>query len=157
MTKKINMAGKVYNRLTIIEEQGNKVIAECECGKIKTYQRSNVLAGYTMSCGCLRNLRIQTACTTHGQSKTPLYNMWKTMHRRCDTITHDSYPWYGGKGIKVCERWKDFSLFYLDMGDAYKEGLSIDRIDPAKDYCPENCRWLPLNENRIRGLHGTPT
>lgn len=79
--------------------------------------------------------------TTHNMSKTRIYAIWNAMHMRCEKPSQDSYAQYGGRGIKVCERWSKFENFYEDMGDSYTEGLSIDRIDIHDDYKPSNCRW----------------
>jgi len=73
------------------------------------------------------------------------------MKTRCYNPNHRAYRWYGAKGIKVCDKWQTFDGFVIDMSAGYLPGLSIDRIDPTKDYTKENCRWLTKNENSKRG------
>src|ERR1017187_8939873 len=73
---------------------------------------------------------------------TKIYGVWRTMIQRCHNANTDCWYRYGGRGIKVCVRWReDFRNFLSDMGSGYKEGLSLDRIDGTGDYCVENCRW----------------
>ena len=89
----------------------------------------------------------------HGMSKTREYSSWLGMKRRCYKENDDDYHNYGGKGILVCQRWLDsFMNFYNDMGEC-QDGLTIDRINPNGDYCPENCRWADANtQARNQGL-----
>ena len=85
----------------------------------------------------------------HGQSKTRLYGIYNGMKQRCNNPKSQSYQYYGAKGIKVCDEWKNDFMAFKEWADAngYNDTLTIDRIDPKKDYCPENCRWLTINEN----------
>ena len=89
---------------------------------------------------------------THGLSQSRIYNIWKGMRRRCNNPNAPKYNFYGGKGIKVCEEWnktpEGFENFYnWAIQNGYADNLTIDRIDPQGNYCPENCRWLTLSEN----------
>lgn len=148
--RRLNLAGKQFGLLVVLKEEGQKVWVKCECGALKVVLRSNLIAGYTKSCGCFQKQRTSSINGTHLSSRTQLYSVWKAMKARCYNTNKRSYKWYGGKGIGVCERWHDFSNFQLDMQGEYKPGLTLDRIDSSKDYSPENCRWLTKSENSRR-------
>lgn len=75
----------------------------------------------------------------------PLYGTWKRMRGRCLSKTHPRYADWGGRGIKICSRWDDFSLFVKDMGER-PDGHSLDRIDNDGDYTPDNCKWSTVSE-----------
>lgn len=81
--------------------------------------------------------------TTHGQTNTKLYHIWTSMKKRCYNKNSQNYSHYGGRGIKICQEWRDdFMNFYnWAMNNGYKEGLTIDRTDVDKDYSPSNCQW----------------
>lgn len=84
---------------------------------------------------------------THGMTNTPIYKTWKRMKDRCSNPNNKNYKYYGGRGIKVCDRWvNSFENFYEDMGDKPK-GLVIDRINNDGNYEPNNCRWVTITEN----------
>ena len=86
---------------------------------------------------------------THGPTNTRLYSIWTDMKHRCYDQNQKAYKNYGGKGIVICDEWKeDFKAFYdWAMANGYAEGLTIDRIDPSKSYDPSNCQWLTRSEN----------
>lgn len=148
MAKLSVTVGQRFGRLMLIElgnnQNGYIDRALCECGTIKEVRRSDLQSGRTLSCGCLRRenaTRVGASTRTHGQSKNPLYHLWHTMIARCHNPTHAAYRYYGNRGIKVCDRWREsFDAFVSDMGPR-PIGLEIDRIDPDGNYEPGNVRW----------------
>lgn len=85
-------------------------------------------------------------------SYSRIYNIWKGMKQRCYNPNHNKYPFYGGRGVDVCEKWKEDSGAFIDWAysHGYNDNLEIDRIDSEKGYCPDNCRWITRSENARR-------
>lgn len=131
------------------EGRGRYVDAKCDCGRMTAVRVSRLFSGETTSCGCARAAARKRATLTHGLRRHPLYTVWASMKARCYRPKHISYPNYGGRGIRVCDRWRDsFENFYADMGPTYQPGLEIDRHpDNDGDYEPGNCRWTTRFEN----------
>lgn len=126
---------------------------KCDCGNT-TVVKSYLLTGKrTQSCGCIASELLNKRNTTHGMSRTTTYKCWQHMVRRCHSPNEKRYPDYGGRGIKVCDRWRRFENFHSDMGTK-PEGLTLDRIDVNGNYEPSNCRWTDCktqaNNQRIR-------
>jgi len=154
-----DLTGQVFFELTVIEptgerEFGNRVWAcRCACGKIVSVNANRLRTGNTKSCGC-RNTRVlverNVARTKHGHAKTwkqsPTYRSWAQMIARCENPKSDQYKNYGGRGIKVCARWrKSFENFLKDMGERPK-GLTLDRKYVEGNYTRKNCRWATQKE-----------
>lgn len=153
-----NLIGKKFGRLTVVDYIGKNKnmkriwLCKCECGKEKEVPTSYLTSGDTKSCGCLLSDRSREFYSklnkTHGMTHTRLYVKWRGMIDRCYNKRTNGYENYGGRGIKVCNEWRnDFKKFYEWANKTgYKNGLTIDRIDVNKDYCPNNCRWATIKE-----------
>lgn len=125
-------------------------IFRCNCGKEFTSIIAAVKKGNTKSCGCLGISwckKMGNNNSTHGKRTHPLYKMWQGMLRRCNNSKDNNYHNYGGRGIKVCDRWKDINNFIDDMYSLYIPGLDLDRINNNGDYEPSNCRWVTRKVN----------
>jgi len=139
-----------YGRLTVVKEVEpykainriyRQVLCTCDCGKESIARVQNLRSGHTKTCGCSHISH--GMYKKHGRSRT--YKTWESMLERCLNPNCKCYDRYGGRGITVCDRWRDFEDFLADMGER-PEGHSIDRINNALGYFPGNCRWATTKE-----------
>ena len=149
-----DITGQRFGRLTVLklshissdrEAMWNCV---CDCGNSFTTSGRRLRRGWTKSCGCLAKEKVIERSISHGKYGTRLYNIWQGMKDRCNNTNNQAYKHYGGRGIKVCDEWKDnFQAFYeWAMANGYIDNLSIDRIDVDGNYEPSNCRWATAKE-----------
>lgn len=146
----IDLTGQKFNRWTVLSRAENtsqgqtQWLCICECQNTRILKSIVLRNGNSQSCGCRKNELLVKRSTKHGQSsersKTPTWWSWSAMIARCRDKSNIRYADYGERGIEVCERWLTFANFYEDMGNR-PVGMTLDRIDPDKSYCKDNCRW----------------
>jgi hypothetical protein len=168
------MIGKKFGRLTVIDEfyvnkSGNRrkyFRCLCDCGNEVDIRVDQVKSGRAKSCGCFALESKSSRSKTHGMSSDRLYHIWLGMKARCYNENKTSYNHYGGRGIKVCERWHVFENFHMDMSESYQNhvlkygesGTTIDRTDVNGDYEPKNCIWASMSLqafNKRKGINST--
>lgn len=164
-----DVVGKKFGRLNVegfeIEKiQGKNrihsrvyLICKCECGADVRARKDSVLSGAIVSCGCNRRekahysgIKHAQTCITHNMSKTRLYGIWRSMKSRCYVKTSGGFEYYGGRGITVCNEWKNDFIAFKDwaINNGYSNNLSIDRINVNGNYEPSNCRWITMAEQQ---------
>lgn len=146
----VDRTGLIYGRLTVLYYGGHGKnhpvwYCECSCGNCLRVFGPSLASGNTSSCGCYKSETLVARALPY--SGTTEHIIWKGMKQRCSDPGHVRYDLYGGRGIKVCDRWLDsFETFYADMGPRPSTRHSIDRINSNGNYEPSNCRWATIFE-----------
>ena len=154
MKKEIDITNKKFGRWTAIkfshkDKNGQHFwLCKCECGTVKTVNKISLLQGKTLSCGCYSKEINIIRSTKHNLSHTRIYRIYMAIKARCYNEKVLCFKHYGGRGITICDEWKnDFVKFYdWSMNNGHNDTLTIDRINVNGNYEPNNCRWISLQE-----------
>ena len=149
--------GERFGKLVAIEPTEKRLhgkvmwLCRCDCGNICEVMSTRLASGHTKSCGCLNSESTTDMNTTHNGTHTRLYSIWSTMKTRCNNPNSKAYGWYGAKGISVCPEWSSSFSAFRDWAtqNGYRDDLTLDRVDPAGNYSPDNCRWATWHEQRM--------
>jgi hypothetical protein len=160
-----DLTGQCFGRLAVVgraprdpSKPGRSLwICRCDCGSMAVVLSYCLSRGHTRSCGCLnqerRTERLVRQSLKHGHTRNghrhPLYSTWSGMRSRCNDSNSARFPLYGARGIRVSERWDDFTTFIADVGPKPSLRHSLDRIDNEGDYEPSNVRWATPHEQRV--------
>lgn len=151
--KRIDLIGKRFGKLVVQNKAKNEGRwtcwdCVCDCGNRVIAKTRDLQKGDVNSCGCLFEEINKQRLTKHGKKNSRLYRIWGNMKTRCSNPTTKYYKYYGGRGITICEEWRNsFQRFYdWAMTNGYSDDLTIDRIDVNGNYEPSNCRWVTMKE-----------
>lgn len=160
MPKTIDLRGQRFGRLTVLDLSPRKGghsswwWCKCDCGTVKEIRRSCLVKGMTKSCGCYKHdcavAHGTQMMTKHGWYGTRLYGIWRGAIDRCENPKTEQYHNYGGRGIKICQEWRESPQAFCEwaMANGYADNLTLDRIDSNGDYEPSNCRWITMSEQQ---------
>jgi len=154
--KKNDLTNLRFGKLKVIKEDfercGNGDIkweCICDCGNIKSVRASNLKRGKTRSCGCLSKEIKRAGNRKHGLRHHPIYMVWKNMRSRCLHKNNPRYYCYGGRGITICDEWKDDPTSFIKWAEknGWRQGLQLDRTNNDGNYEPSNCRFVSSSDN----------
>ena len=156
-----DLTGQKFGKLTVLERTGTsnsgKVLWLCECSceehKHIIASTSNLVTGNTKSCGCLVKesaSKVGKANRVHGDTNARLYKIFQGMKDRCYNPNNKDYARYGGRGIKLCDEWKNNYIAFKEwaINNGYRGTLTIERKDFDQNYCPENCEWITMEQQQ---------
>ncbi len=156
MPKALNLTGQEFGHLKAmsIADKGPRTwyLCLCDCGKECVIPSQQLRSGFRKSCGCRKHENYGKHALKHGHAPTKgrpgsrTYKSWQSMKSRCLNTSSYGFQYYGGRGIKFCDSWADFSCFLADMGER-PQGTELDREDNNGNYCKENCRWVTHTKN----------